>query len=182
MELHTSLCSICQVSSTATFPSHQIFSFPSLSIVKGKNYTIDPHIYGVNFPTSASYIQHLGVTISRWGGNAVTAYNPFGGFTNAGNDWYFENRASESADGWMGWVKGAGSDTLLTVPSYVSLCSSILLSEPFYSVWIGFPKMLALIRIPRQPTQVCILRYDPENAVYPVSRPKGIRSVQQQCW
>ncbi|KAG8937549.1 hypothetical protein FRC04_010654, partial [Tulasnella sp. 424] len=47
---------------------------------------ISPYIYGVNFPTSASYIQHLGVTISRWGGNAVTAYNPFGDFTNAGND------------------------------------------------------------------------------------------------
>jgi hypothetical protein len=28
-------------------------------------------IYGVNFPTSASYINLLGVTMSRWGGNAV---------------------------------------------------------------------------------------------------------------
>ncbi|KAG6850170.1 hypothetical protein H0H93_016850, partial [Arthromyces matolae] len=87
------------------------------SIVTGVNYTINPHIYGVNFPTSASYISHLGVTMSRWGGNAVTAYNPFGGFTNAGNDWYFENRASDSADDWVGWVHAAGSDTMLTVPA-----------------------------------------------------------------
>ena len=78
---------------------------------------IDPHIYGVNFPTSLDYIEHLGVTISRWGGNAVTAYNPFGGFTNAGNDWYFENRDSDSADDWAGWVHGAGSDTLVTIPA-----------------------------------------------------------------
>jgi len=66
---------------------------------------------------SPDYIKHLGVTISRWGGNAVTAYNPFGGFTNAGNDWYFENRDSDSANDWAGWVHGAGSDTLVTIPA-----------------------------------------------------------------
>ncbi|KAF7436217.1 hypothetical protein PC9H_003045 [Pleurotus ostreatus] len=88
------------------------------SIVQSVNYPINPHIYGVNFPPTASYINHLGVTLSRWGGNAVTPYNPFGHFTNAGNDWYFENRASDwgSADEWVGWVSGAGSDTILTVP------------------------------------------------------------------
>ncbi|THG98524.1 hypothetical protein EW026_g3685 [Hermanssonia centrifuga] len=82
-------------------------------------HSISERIYGVNFPTSASYIQDLGVTISRWGGNAVTAYNPFGDFTNAGNDWYFENRDSDdgSADDWVGWVSAAGSDTLLTIPA-----------------------------------------------------------------
>ncbi len=88
-----------------------------ISIVQSVKKPINSDIYGVNFPTSASYIQHLGVTLSRWGGNAVTAYNPFGGFTNAGNDWYFENRGSDSADDWIGWVKGAGSKTLLTVPA-----------------------------------------------------------------
>ncbi|KAF8874839.1 glycoside hydrolase family 44-domain-containing protein [Infundibulicybe gibba] len=87
------------------------------SIVQSVNHPINPHVYGANFPTSASYLQHLGITMSRWGGNAVTAYNPFGGFTNAGNDWYFENRASDSADDWVGWVKGAGSDTMMTVPA-----------------------------------------------------------------
>ncbi|KAG6874169.1 hypothetical protein C0995_005587 [Termitomyces sp. Mi166 len=87
------------------------------SIVQSVNQAINPHIYGVNFPTSASYVEHLGVTMSRWGGNAVTAYNPFGGFTNAGSDWYFENRASDSADDWVGWVQNAGSATMLTVPA-----------------------------------------------------------------
>ncbi|CAL1698040.1 unnamed protein product [Somion occarium] len=80
-------------------------------------YPINPHIYGVNFPTSASYIQHLGVTISRKGGNAETAYNPFGDFTNAGNDWYFENRAADNADDWVGWVKGANSEAILLLPA-----------------------------------------------------------------
>lgn len=71
----------------------------------------------MNFPNTGSYISDLGVTISRWGGNAVTAYNPFGGFTNAGNDWYFENRANEDADAWNGWVKGNGSQTMMTIPA-----------------------------------------------------------------
>ena len=83
--------------------------------------TISPRVYGVNWPTNAAQINELGVTLSRWGGNAVTAYNPFGDFTNAGSDWYFENRGSDggSSDDWVGWVKAAGSDTLLTVPAYV---------------------------------------------------------------
>ncbi|KAG8917515.1 hypothetical protein FRC01_002399 [Tulasnella sp. 417] len=80
---------------------------------------ISPYIYGVNWPTSASYIQHLGVTMSRWGGNAVTPYNPNGDFTNAGNDWFFENRINDAgkADDWLGWVSGAGSKTIMTVPA-----------------------------------------------------------------
>lgn len=73
----------------------------------------------MNFPTNAAYITELGITISRWGGNAVTAYNPFGGFTNAGNDWFFENRANDNADDWIEWVHGAGSASLLTIPACV---------------------------------------------------------------
>ncbi|KAF8197464.1 glycoside hydrolase family 44-domain-containing protein [Pholiota molesta] len=97
----------------------QTITYLHLAIVQQVSTPINPHIYGVNFPTSASYIQHLGVTISRWGGNAVTAYNPFGGFTNAGNDWYFENRVIDNgdADDWMAWVGAAGSDSLLTIPA-----------------------------------------------------------------
>src|SRR5690606_11794663 len=63
---------------------------------------IDPHIYGVNWPKNANYIRTLGVTFSRWGGNAVTAYNPFEHFTNAGSDWFFENRGNEKSDDWIG--------------------------------------------------------------------------------
>ncbi|KAI0686449.1 glycoside hydrolase family 44-domain-containing protein [Cytidiella melzeri] len=89
------------------------------SITTGNSVPISPLIYGVNFPTSASYIKDLGVTISRWGGNAVTAYNPFLGVTNAGNDWYFENRVSDDgqADDWSGWVQGASSQAMITIPA-----------------------------------------------------------------
>ncbi|KIM20289.1 glycoside hydrolase family 44 protein [Serendipita vermifera MAFF 305830] len=89
------------------------------SITTAVTTPISPLIYGVNWPPSASYIQQLGVTISRWGGNAVTAYNPFGDFTNAANDWYFENRASDGgkADTWIGWIKAAGSQAMMTIPA-----------------------------------------------------------------
>ncbi|KAJ7665613.1 glycoside hydrolase family 44-domain-containing protein [Mycena rosella] len=98
------------------------FTLPTVqyaSIVQQVSVPISPFIYGVNFPTSAQYVQDLGVTMSRWGGNAVTAYNPAGQFTNAGNDWYFENRVADppDADAWVEWVEGAGSGTLLTVPA-----------------------------------------------------------------
>lgn len=79
---------------------------------------ISPAIYGVNFPTDADYITLLGVTMNRWGGNAVTAYNPDGAFTNAGNDWYFENRISTpDADTFLGFVSDAGSKSLFTIPA-----------------------------------------------------------------
>ncbi|KZT35296.1 hypothetical protein SISSUDRAFT_990707 [Sistotremastrum suecicum HHB10207 ss-3] len=99
--------------------SYTLPSSLSGTVDQSTNYPISPLIYGVNFPTSASYIQDLGVTLSRWGGNAVTAYNPFGQFTNAGNDWYFENRVADppSADDWIGWVGGAGSQSIVTVPA-----------------------------------------------------------------
>jgi hypothetical protein len=59
------------------------------------------------------------VTLGRWGGNAVTAYNPFGDFTNAGADWYFENRVADdgNADEWLGMVQGAGAGGLMTIPA-----------------------------------------------------------------
>ncbi|KAJ7085167.1 glycoside hydrolase family 44-domain-containing protein [Mycena belliarum] len=98
------------------------FTLPAVqyaSIVQQNSYPISPQVYGVNFPTSAQYITDLGVTMSRWGGNAVTAYNPAGQFTNAGNDWFFENRVANppDADAWLGWVEGAGSESLLTIPA-----------------------------------------------------------------
>lgn len=47
----------------------------------------------------------------------MTAYNPYGGFTNAGADWYFENRGSDSADDWIGWTRAAGSKSMVTIPA-----------------------------------------------------------------
>jgi len=90
-----------------------------VSIVQQVSHPISPTIYGVNFPTNAQYLKDLGIGMARWGGNAVTAYNPAGQFTNAGSDWFFENRVADppSADDWIGWVNGAGTQSLLTVPS-----------------------------------------------------------------
>ncbi|TCD68984.1 hypothetical protein EIP91_009206 [Steccherinum ochraceum] len=87
------------------------------SINQHVSFPINDRVYGVNFPTDGDYIQHLGVTISRKGGNAETAYNPFGDFTNAGNDWYFENRAGDNADDWLGMVQGADSEAILLIPA-----------------------------------------------------------------
>ncbi|KAF9053082.1 glycoside hydrolase family 44-domain-containing protein [Panaeolus papilionaceus] len=99
--------------------THKLPAVNYASIVQSVKKPINPLIYGVNFPKSAAYIKQLGVTTSRWGGNAVTAYNPDGDFTNAGNDWFFENRVSTdgNADAWLGWVQAAGSQSLLTVPA-----------------------------------------------------------------
>ncbi|RDX55250.1 hypothetical protein OH76DRAFT_1339899 [Lentinus brumalis] len=103
---------------TGTF-SHTIpaLKYGTINIANVKDISSD--IYGVNFPTDADAIALLGTTVSRWGGNAVTAYNPFGQFTNAGNDWYFENRVADppDADAWIGWVSGAQSKSLLTIPA-----------------------------------------------------------------
>ncbi len=103
---------------TGTF-SHTIpaLKYGTITIANVKDISSD--IYGVNFPTDADAIALLGTTVSRWGGNAVTAYNPFGQFTNAGNDWYFENRVADppDADAWIGWVSGAQSKSLLTIPA-----------------------------------------------------------------
>ncbi|KIM28564.1 glycoside hydrolase family 44 protein [Serendipita vermifera MAFF 305830] len=89
------------------------------SVLTGTKTPISPLIYGVNWPPSASYIQQLGVTVSRWGGNAVTAYNPFGDFTNAAADWFYENRNADAgnANTWIGWIKGAGSQAMMTIPA-----------------------------------------------------------------
>ena len=50
-----------------------------------------------------------------------------GQFTNAGNDWYFENRVADppDADAWISWVSGAASKTLLTIPAYVEILVNI---------------------------------------------------------
>ncbi|KAI0028548.1 glycoside hydrolase family 44-domain-containing protein [Vararia minispora EC-137] len=109
---------IIMADANTTF-SHTIPALKYGTITTGNTKSISDLVYGVNFPTDASYIQLLGVTISRWGGNAVTAYNPNGQFTNAGNDWYFENRVANppDADAWIGWVSGAGSRSLMTIPA-----------------------------------------------------------------
>ncbi|KAF5391238.1 hypothetical protein D9757_003018 [Collybiopsis confluens] len=101
----------------ATF-SYTIPAAKSVSYNIAKTTAISPDIYGVNFPPDADYIQLLGTTVNRWGGNAVTAYNPNGSFTNAGNDWFFENRVSDpGANPFLQMVSQAGSKSLFTIPA-----------------------------------------------------------------
>lgn len=163
----------------------------SCSITTKVNTTISPWIYGINFPTSASYIQHLGVTLSRWGGNAVTAYNPFGGFTNAGNDWYFENRVIDNgqADDWIGWVEGAGSSTIVTIPAYVYDCRS---DRPHSHAQICHPLVLiGFQRTPRRthtPSRSILVSYHSPSlrsfsSLLPrLVSPIRLRSLQLRCW
>jgi GPI mannosyltransferase 3 len=89
----------------------------SATIGTTATHPISPAIYGQAFATTDGYVQDHGVTVVRWGGNAVTTYNPFAEATNAGSDWYFENRDGGSADGWIQDVIAAGADALLTVPA-----------------------------------------------------------------
>ena len=97
------------------------YTLPKLeyaALTLGRTTPISEDIYGMNFPADGNYITTLGLTLSRWGGNAVTAYNYEGDFTNAGNDWYFENRiSSPTFEPWHSMVKGAGSKSLVTIPA-----------------------------------------------------------------
>ena len=50
---------------------------PALSVdVTAGRHPISPYIYGVStFGLAAAYLQDLGVTITRWGGDGITRYN-----------------------------------------------------------------------------------------------------------
>lgn len=79
-------------------------------------HAISPHVYGVAFPDPVWAADH-GVRAARWGGNAVSLYNPFLGVTSAGVDWYFENRPSQDAGAWIDGLRAQGLATFLTVPA-----------------------------------------------------------------
>ena len=89
----------------------------SATIGTTPTHTISPAIYGQAFAPTDGYVQDHGVSVVRWGGNAVTTYNPFLQATNAGSDWYFENRDGGSANLWIEDVMDAGADALFTVPA-----------------------------------------------------------------
>lgn len=99
----------------ATVPS---VSPLTINVDSGANsYPISDFIYGHAFPSAAS-IASFRIPSARWGGNAVSTFNPFKNVTNSANDWYFENRAQENggAEGWMAMVKSKGAQSFLTVP------------------------------------------------------------------
>ncbi len=38
-------------------------------------HAISPYIYGMNFPSDASYIQNSGMVLARWGADQADRYN-----------------------------------------------------------------------------------------------------------
>jgi hypothetical protein len=83
---------------------------------------ISPYVYGINFPSSTSYIQDTGATLIRGGGNASSRYNWKNFDTNAAADWYFSNRSMGSAllyedsTQFVSSVKNSGAFPLMTMP------------------------------------------------------------------
>jgi fibronectin type 3 domain-containing protein len=90
--------------------------------VLSDRHAISPYVYGVNFPSSTSYIQDSGATLIRWGGNASSRYNWKNFDTNAAADWYFSNRSMggaplyQDSTQFVTNIKNASAFPLMTMP------------------------------------------------------------------
>lgn len=87
-----------------------------------RRWPISPYLYGTNQPDWQGRGKHL--TLARWGGNRITAYNWETNASNAGSDWQHQN------DGWLdpsdvpgnpvrklvAAARGAGASVIVTVP------------------------------------------------------------------
>ena len=60
----------------------------SISINTFQTAAISPYIYGINGTSLGNYNNP---TFKRTGGNRITAYNWTNNYSNAGNDYYYEN-------------------------------------------------------------------------------------------
>ena len=86
---------------------------------------IDPRIYGASW-ASAQQITTLGLTLNRWGGNAMSRYNWAFSTANRCKDYYFFNipdsvssgngSNGKSADDFIGMTFGAGAHPVMTIP------------------------------------------------------------------
>lgn len=86
---------------------------------------IDPRIYGSSWAT-ANEISTLGLTLNRWGGNAMSRYNWAFSTANRAKDYYFFNipdsvssgdgSNGKSADDFIGLTRGAGAQPVMTIP------------------------------------------------------------------
>ena len=86
---------------------------------------IDPRIYGAAW-ASAQQISTLGLTLNRWGGNAMSRYNWIYSTANRCKDYYFFNipdpvssgdgANGKSADDFIGMTLGAGAQPVMTIP------------------------------------------------------------------
>jgi hypothetical protein len=88
-------------------------------------HAIDPRIYGVAF-ADTNALTDLGITINRWGGNAMSRYNWAISTANRCKDFYFENQPDpvsmgdgsngKSADDFIGPTLNAGAQPIMTIP------------------------------------------------------------------
>lgn len=88
-------------------------------------HAIDPRIYGSSW-ASAGEISALGLTLNRWGGNAMSRYNWAFSTANRCKDYYFFNipdgvssgdgSNGKSADDFIGMTFGAGAQPVMTIP------------------------------------------------------------------
>ncbi|HKO55536.1 MAG TPA: glycoside hydrolase family 44 protein [Thermoanaerobaculia bacterium] len=86
---------------------------------------IDPRIYGSAFASPAA-ITDLGLTLNRWGGNAMSRYNWAFSTANRCKDYYFENVPDDvssgdgsngkSADDFIQATRNAGAQPVMTIP------------------------------------------------------------------
>lgn len=92
---------------------------PALSVDASLDrWAISPDVYGMNFADPALQTE-LGLSLSRWGGNATSRYNWTNNTTNLASDWYFENLvrpAGQSLDTTIAGNKSRGTRTVVTVP------------------------------------------------------------------
>lgn len=86
-------------------------------------HAIDARIYGSSWATAAE-IQTLGLTLNRWGGNAMSRYNWIYSTANRCKDYYFFNipegggngANGASADAFIGLTRNAGAEPVMTIP------------------------------------------------------------------
>lgn len=89
-------------------------------------HAIDPRIYGSSWATAAQ-IQNMGLTLNRWGGNAMSRYNWIYSTANRCKDYFFYNIPDEvsqefdpatggSADDFIKLTRNAGAEPVMTIP------------------------------------------------------------------
>jgi hypothetical protein len=90
-------------------------------------HAIDPRIYGVAWVDTANWPNNdLGITINRWGGNAMSRYNWAYSTANRCKDYFFENQPDtvssgdgsngKSADDFIQPTLAAGAQPIMTIP------------------------------------------------------------------
>ncbi len=80
------------------------------------SHRISPYLYGLSFAPSVEYMRRAGITVNRWGGNAVSAFNWKLNATNRAADWYFLNSDFTSPDNYISDGAAAGALTQWTIP------------------------------------------------------------------